>query len=421
MPEWAGAGGGPHAWARAAAAPLARAGRELAGTLLGLCTAVLTLVWVLAAAVALVFAPLLTPPARHRFRGAVTRWAVRLGDADLARLARWTGAGTVHPGPEAAPRVAYLLLRLPVALVCGYLVPTALLLVAVFAGGAALELFTGSGTNIPVLVPGARMYVSSVNMGLLMGLLVLAATWLVVALASAADRALARRLVGPSDEDLLHRRIDELTSTRSGIVRAVDEERRRIERDLHDGVQQRVVALAMLLGRVQRGHDPERAARLVRQAHTETRVLLDELREVAWRVYPTALDTLGLESALTEVAERSPLPVEVRANLSSPPPRELATAVYFVAREAITNAVKHAGAEAVIVHLDDADGALDLRVLDDGRGGADPEGGGLTGLARRVRALDGTLAVHSPRGGPTTVRAVLPLTTIRSPHAPGDR
>ncbi|WP_019607206.1 sensor histidine kinase [Nocardiopsis sp. CNS-639] len=421
MAEWAGDGDGPRAWVRAAVAPLARAGRELTGTLLGLCTAVLTLVWVLAAAAALVCAPFLTSRARHRFRGVVTRWAVRLGDADLARLARWSGGGVVGPGAEAAPRVAYLLLRLPAALLCGYLAPTALMLVVVFVGGAALELFTGGGTHVPVLMPGARIHVSSISVGLLMGLVVLAATWLVVALASAADRALARRLVGPSSEDLLHRRIDELTSTRSGIVRAVDEERRRIERDLHDGVQQRVVALAMLLGRAQRGHDPERAARLVRQAHTETRVLLDELREVAWRVYPTALDTLGLEAALTEVAERSPLPVRVRARLSAPPPRELATAVYFVAREAITNAVKHAGAEVVIVHLDDADGVLDLRVLDDGRGGADPAGGGLTGLARRVRALDGTLAVHSPRGGPTTVRAALPLTTIRSPHAPGDR
>ncbi|PDP88055.1 sensor histidine kinase [Glycomyces fuscus] len=421
MVGWAGAGDGPRAWGRAVVAPLARAGRELTGTLLGLCTAALTLVWALTAVVALVCAPILPSPARRRFRGAVTRWAVRLGDLDLARLARWAGVGVVDPGPGAAPRVAYLLLRLPVALVCGYLAPTALMLVAVFAGGAVLELFTGGGTTVPVLMPGARMHVSSISLGLLMGLVVLMVTWLVAALASAADRALARRLLGPSNEDLLHRRIDELTHTRSGIVRAVDEERRRIERDLHDGVQQRVVALAMLLGRAQRGHDPERTARLVRQAHTETRVLLDELREVAWRVYPTALDTLGLESALTEVAERSPLPVEVRSRLSAPPPRELATAVYFVAREAITNAVKHAGATAVILHLDDADGVLDLRVLDDGRGGADPGGSGLTGLARRVRALDGTLSVHSPPGGPTTVRAALPSTTIRSPHAPGDR
>ncbi|OKI23027.1 histidine kinase [Nocardiopsis sp. TSRI0078] len=400
---------------------MGRAGRELTGTLLGLCTAALTLAWAAAAAAVLASSPALPSGTRHRARGAVSRWAVRLSDADLARLARWAGC-TVEPRPETAPRVAYLLLRLPVALVCGYLTPMAALLVTVFVGGAALELLTGNGTTAPVTMPGAYMHVSSVSLGLVMGLLVLAATWLTAALASAADRTLARRLVGPSREDLLNQRIDELTRTRSGIVRAVDEERRRIERDLHDGVQQRVVALAMLLGRAQRGrHDPERTAGLVRQAHTETRVLLDELREVAWRVYPAALDTLGLESALTEVAERSPLPVQVRSHLSAPPPGEVATAVYFVAREAITNAVKHAGARSVTVHLDEGGRTLDLRVLDDGRGGADPGGSGLTGLARRVRALDGTLTVHSPPGGPTTVRATLPLTTTRSPHAPGTR
>ncbi|NYH55156.1 signal transduction histidine kinase [Nocardiopsis arvandica] len=418
----AGAEDDPRAWARSVAAPLGRAGRELTGTLLGLCTAALTLVWALAAAAVLASSPALAPSARNRARGAVSRWAVRLSEADLARLARWAGCA-IDPRPETAPRVAYLLLRLPVALACGYLTPLAVLLLAVFFGGAVLELLTGDGTIVPVTMPGAHLYVSSISIGLVLGLAVLAATWLVAALASAADRALARRLVGPSQEDLLHRRIDELTHTRSGIVWAVDEERRRIERDLHDGVQQRVVALAMLLGRAQRGRDPERTERLVRQAHTETRVLLDELRDVAWRVYPTALDTLGLESALTEVAERSPLPVQVRAHLSAPPPEEVATAVYFVAREAITNAAKHAEAHSVIVHLDEEEATLNLRVLDDGRGGADPGGSGLTGLARRVRALDGTLAVHSPPGGPTTVHAALPLTNprIRSPHAPGDR
>ncbi|MEE2036920.1 histidine kinase [Nocardiopsis sp. CT-R113] len=412
--------GGPRA--RAGTVPLRRAAGEFVGAVLGLFTAALTLVWG-AAAVLLLGAALILPSARGRARAAVARWAVRLCDLDLARLERWTGCA-VEPRSGVSARVAYLLLRLPLALVCGYLAPSTALLVAVFLGGAALEAATGTGSSVAVVLPGARLFVSSVNLGLTMGLVVLAAAWLVAALSATADRALARRLLGPSREDLLNRRIDELTQTRSGIVRAVDEERRRIERDLHDGVQQRVVALAMLLGRAQRGADPERTARLVREAHTESRVLLDELRDVAWRVYPTALDTLGLEAALTEVARRSPLPVSVRSDLPAPPPGELATAVYFVARESITNAVKHAGAGEVIVHVDGHGGVLDLRVLDDGRGGADPSGSGLTGLARRVQALDGTLSVHSPEGGPTTVRATLPLPDeqwIRSPHAPGDR
>jgi signal transduction histidine kinase len=167
----------------------------------------------------------------------------------------------------------------------------------------------------------------------------------------------------------------------------------------------------MLLGRAQRGRDPERAARLVRQAHTESRLLVDELREVAWRVYPAALDTLGLEAALTEAAERTPLRSTVRYDLAQDPPQETATALYFAAREAITNAVKHAGAQEVFVDVrpSPSGGGVDLVVRDDGRGGADPDGGGLTGLARRVGALDGTLSLDSPRGGPTTVRVSLPL------------
>ncbi|XKK39415.1 histidine kinase [Nocardiopsis sp. ARC36] len=424
MDESGGARGttGLRARAGAAAVPLGRAAGEFTGTVLGLVTAALTLVWA-AASLLLLAAALVRPSARPRTRDALSRWTGKLCDLDLARLERWTGCA-VRARPGTAHRAAYLLLRLPLALVCGYLAPSAALLVAVFLGGAALEAVTGTGTSVPVSLPGAQLSVSSVNLGLAVGLVVLAAVWLVAALASAVDRSLARRLLGPSHEDLLNRRIDELTQTRSGIVRAVDEERRRIERDLHDGVQQRVVALAMLLGRAQRGTDPERTAGLLREAHTESRILLDELREVAWRVYPTALDTLGLEAALTEVARRSPLPVAVRSDLPAPPPRELAAAVYFVARESITNAVKHAGAGEVIVHVDGRGGVLDLRVLDDGRGGADPEGSGLTGLARRVQALDGTLSVHSPAGGPTTVHAALPLPDeqrIRSSHAPGDR
>lgn len=398
---------GPGAWARAVAAPLVRAGRELVGVGLGVLTALLTLAWAVAATAALALSPL-APRTRHRITAILSRWARRLCDADLARLARWCDC-PVRPRAETGPRVAYLLLRIPVALLCGCLAPTAVLLVGVFLGGAALEAATGTGTTVPVPMPGAQMHISSISVGLFMGVGTLAATALAAAAAAASDRALARRLVGPSREDLLARRIDELTLTRAEVVQAVDEERRRIERDLHDGVQQRVVALAMLLGRARRGSDPRRAARLVDEAHAETRVLLDELREVAWQVYPAALDTSGLEAALTEVAQRSPLPVEVRVRLSAPPPRAQAAAVYFTAREAITNAVKHARAGSVVVHLDDLGHGLELRGLDDGRGGADPDGGGLTGLGRRIRALDGTLSVDSPEGGPTTVRAVLPL------------
>ncbi|MEV5322455.1 histidine kinase [Streptomyces sp. NPDC052687] len=225
---------------------------------------------------------------------------------------------------------------------------------------------------------------------------------------AALDARSARECFGPSERELLRRRIDELAASRAAVVAAVDAERRRIERDLHDGVQQRLVALAMLLGRARRGRDPERADALLAQAHEESRGLLTELREVAWRVYPSALDSLGLEEALGGVAERSPLPLRIRCETGGPLPRPVETAAYFVVSEAVTNAVKHAAATAVSVRVVRGAGRLTVRVEDDGAGGADPAGGGLTGLRGRVAALDGTLHVDSPLGGPTVITAELP-------------
>jgi signal transduction histidine kinase len=192
--------------------------------------------------------------------------------------------------------------------------------------------------------------------------------------------------------------------SRAGIVEAVDAERRRIERDLHDGLQQRVVALGMLLGRARRSG----SADLVRQAHEESQRILDELREIAWRVYPSALDNLGLAEALDAVAERSAVPVRIRCELADEPPRPVATAAYFTVREAVTNAAKHSGATMITVLVTRRDATAMARVTDDGVGGADPHGGGLAGLARRVAALDGQFAVVSPPGGPTVVEARLP-------------
>ncbi|MER7050031.1 sensor histidine kinase [Streptomyces jumonjinensis] len=219
---------------------------------------------------------------------------------------------------------------------------------------------------------------------------------------------LARRFLGPSPQDLLERRIAQLAASRAEVMDAVNDERRRIERDLHDGVQQRLVALGMLLGRARRSRDPEHADRLLLQAHEESRRALTELREVAWRVYPTVLDEAGLRAALETVAERTPLPVGVEYEVPEPPARQVETVAYFVVSEAVTNVVKHSGATRITVSLRRAGGTLSLRVSDDGSGGADPSGGGLTGLASRVAALDGRFGVHSPPGGPTTITAELP-------------
>jgi signal transduction histidine kinase len=224
----------------------------------------------------------------------------------------------------------------------------------------------------------------------------------------ALERRVARQTLGPSPIELLEHRITELAETRAGIVAAVDQERRRIERDLHDGVQQRLVALAMLIGRARRGRSPELLGELLRQAHDEAQEALGDLRDVAWRVYPTGLDSLGLRDALSTVAERAGVPVTVRYDLRERPATQVETAVYFVVCEAVTNAAKHAAARAVTVEILREGTVIIVRTRDDGCGGADPAGGGLSGLARRVAALDGRFRVDSPTGGPTTITAELP-------------
>ncbi|MEU8776957.1 histidine kinase [Streptomyces sp. NPDC048606] len=225
---------------------------------------------------------------------------------------------------------------------------------------------------------------------------------------AALDARIARECFGPSERELLRRRIEELATSRAAVVRAVDAERRRIERDLHDGVQQRLVALAVVLGRGRRARAPEQARALLLQAHQDSQDMLTELREVAWRVYPSALDSLGLHEALGGVAERCGLPLRIAFEVEGPLPGPVETAAYFVVSEAVTNATKHSGATALSVRVTRRGDLLVVRVEDDGKGGADPTGGGLTGLGGRVAALDGTLRIDSPLGGPTTLTAELP-------------
>ncbi|KOG13140.1 sensor histidine kinase [Streptomyces viridochromogenes] len=225
------------------------------------------------------------------------------------------------------------------------------------------------------------------------------------------DEQLARRHLGPSETELLLRRVGELAATRAGVVQAVHDERRRIERDLHDGVQQRLVALGLLLGRARRAADPAKADALLRQAHEESADALTELRETAWRIYPAALDEHGLAAALEGLAERSVLPVDVTYELDgNPPPVPVQTVAYFVAAEAVTNTLKHSGATRAEIRVTRHGDEMAVRIEDDGTGGAPhrPTAGGLLGLSRRVAALDGRLDIHSPSGGPTVITAELP-------------
>jgi signal transduction histidine kinase len=207
----------------------------------------------------------------------------------------------------------------------------------------------------------------------------------------------------------LHR-IEELETTRAGAVDVQETELRRIERDLHDGAQARLIALGMSLGMAEEKlrNDPEGAQRLLAEARSGAREALQELRALARGIHPPILTDRGLEAALAALAARSPLPVTLSVDVTERPAAAVETAAYFVVAEALANAIKHADAARVDISIRRSDGRLVAEIVDDGRGGADPSGNGLTGLKQRVGALDGTLRIESPLGGPTTVRAELP-------------
>jgi signal transduction histidine kinase len=211
-------------------------------------------------------------------------------------------------------------------------------------------------------------------------------------------------------ERKLERSRTELAASRARIVTAADEARRRIERDLHDGVQQHLVAVQLELGAITAG-TPAADERERRLAHAAAGLAsaLDELVEISRGIHPAILAEGGLGPAVKNLARRSPVPVdlELRAPTRLPAPVEVAT--YYVVSEALTNAAKHADASVVAVAVEERGGILQISIRDDGRGGADARrGSGLIGLADRIDALGGTLDVVSPPGRGTSLRIILP-------------
>lgn len=207
------------------------------------------------------------------------------------------------------------------------------------------------------------------------------------------------------------RRIRRLEDTRAGAVDVQESELRRIERDLHDGAQARLVALGMNLGMAEQAldKDPERVRELLAEARHGAGEALEELRDLARGIRPPILTDRGLEAAISALVARTPLPVALSVDDAERRYHSaVETAAYFTVAEALANAIKYAGAERIAIRIENRDGTLVAEVLDDGAGGADPLGRGLTGLRQRAEALDGRLSVHSPVGGPTTVRAELP-------------
>jgi signal transduction histidine kinase len=330
----------------------------------------------------------------------------RLSGGPLARLR------TRISSPASWREVGYLLLRLPLGVlqfaltIVFWSVPVALLTLPIYNwalpnGGAAL----GFGITV-------RSWWSTALVGVL-GLLLLVLSPRLVRWLGMVDIAFARLMLGPRDE--LAARVGELERSRARVVDAAEQERRRIERDLHDGAQQRLVALAMNLGRAKARYDqdPEAARALIDEAHADAKQALAELRDLARGLHPAVLADRGLDAALSGLAARSPVPVTVEVDpgggSASRPSQVVEAIAYFVVAEALTNVAKHSRATRAAVVVRRLDGLLRIAVTDDGVGGADAtRGSGLRGLADRVSGVDGRLFVDSPPGGPTVLTVELP-------------
>ncbi|WP_327290266.1 sensor histidine kinase [Streptomyces sp. NBC_01198] len=252
----------------------------------------------------------------------------------------------------------------------------------------------------------------------LAGLPALAAGAYLVGVAAGTRAAAARGLLVPADADA---RITELTRSRVRLVDAFEAERRRIERDLHDGAQQRLVALTMTLGLARLDAPPGPLAEQLAKAHEQAGAALAELRRLIHGIHPQVLADYGLAAAVADAADRSPVPVDVDLDLPVRLPQAVEAAAYYVVCEALANVAKHSGATRARVSGGHRGGRLTLTVHDDGRGGAaaargpDAHGSGLTGLADRVSVVSGTLALASPPGGPTRLRVEIPCEPTPTP------
>ncbi|NHC13269.1 sensor histidine kinase [Motilibacter deserti] len=356
---------------------------------------------------------------------AVTLWCVRgFAVMERGRALALLGLEIPAPGPAAPPgtpflrslgaqlrsgtewrQVAYCLALLPVSCISFSIV--------VAAWGTGLGLFTAPAWSarmdrdaLPLLDEAWKVVAWTAC-----GALLLALSSSITKVAALVESALAKTLLGRDERAALQARVGTLTETRAEVVAAADAERKRIERDLHDGAQQRLVSLAMSLGRA-RGKledDPQAASKLLDEAHLEAKQALAELRDLARGLHPSVLTDRGLDAALSSVAARSPVPVRLDVDVEPRPAPAVEAVAYFTVVEALANVAKHAHAKEAAVLVRRVGPTVFVEVRDDGRGGADPAGGsGLRGLAGRVAAADGKLTVSSPPGGPTVLRAELP-------------
>lgn len=258
---------------------------------------------------------------------------------------------------------------------------------------------------------------------LLVAVVALGAAPRVVHWVAALKANIAAWFLGPDKLALAEQRVTVLSTQRQDILDAVTSERRRIERNLHDGVQQQLVAIGLDLGMAEQQLDrnPERARELVVQAREKVRGSIGELRQLGRGLHPAILEDRGIDAALSAIVSHAPIPISIQVDDDLELDTDVAETVYFIANEAIANVLKHAGARVASIHVSRVAANVRVTVHDDGGGGADPsKGTGLAGIRARVNAVDGTLAISSPGGGPTTVVAELPRQVDRTGAGPQD-
>ncbi len=354
--------------------------------------------------------------------------AAQLGRMERSRAAALLGINLANPHAPMVPgnwwsklrqlltsgsrwrEIGYLSLGLPIQAALG------LVVLSLWTGAVVLVALPAYVTHLPGHYADFGLVHVHLDSGatgaLLIGVLVLLVLAPQATMGLAAiDRMMVRWLLGPRQKSDLARRVDELEISRTSAVSSAEAERHRIERDLHDGAQQRLVALAMDLGRARERFDtePERARQLVDEAHEEAKAALAELRNLARGIHPAVLTDRGLDAALSAVITRCPVPVSLTVDVPTRLEAPVESGAYFVVAEALTNVAKHARATQVDLSVVVRNDNLVIEIRDDGDGGADASrGNGLSGLSDRVIALGGRMQVVSPTGGPTSVTVEIP-------------
>ncbi|WP_341718512.1 sensor domain-containing protein [Micromonospora sp. FIMYZ51] len=350
----------------------------------------------LGALTVLALAPLLSVPV-----SAFERYRLGLVDDRPLPPAPWRGFAARYTTGAAWREAAYLFFLAGVVPAVYWLFTMLVLLDLLLIASPFL---VGSGEQVVLLWATAETPGQAVPYAIVSALL-LPVLWYAVGVLAAAQAAVTRWLLSPEEGALR-----EVARSRARLVDAYEAERRRIERDLHDAAQPRLTNLGLQIGLARLDvPDDSPAARPLDLAHEQAKGLMVLLRQIVRGIRPQSLVDLGLAGAVRELADESPVPVEVHADLPRALPEAAETTAYFVVSEALGNVARHAAAGRAQVRLTDTGTGLTVEVIDDGRGGADPaRGSGLTGLADRVAAADGRLLLSSPPGGPTVLRVELP-------------